>query len=224
MKHFSLSLLLLLIISCSTDKKEMEVHGTIKGLKKGIVYLKKANDSIFITVDSTKIGKDSSFKLSANLEAPEAFYITLDSSVNKDNSINFFGYKGVTTIETSLKKFGYDTKIKGSKDQEYLEEYITMMRKFQNQNLDLIKEGLEAKKNNDTNDKKLINQQKRKYLYTTNFALNHKNSIVAPYIALTEINDANIKLLDTINNSLTNDIKKSKYGMALNKYINNIKK
>jgi hypothetical protein len=41
---------------------------------------------------------------------------------------------------------------------------------------------------------------KRKYLFATNFALNNRKFEVAPFIALSEIYDINIKYLDTIQN------------------------
>ena len=63
------------------------------------------------------------------------------------------------------------------------------------------------------------NLLKRKYLYAINFAINNKDNEVAPYIALAEIYDANIKYLDTIYNSLTPDIAKSKYGIELEAFI-----
>jgi len=49
------------------------------------------------------------------------------------------------------------------------------------------------------------------------------NFEVAPYIALTDLFDANVGLLDTINNSLTPSIKESKYGKQLDAYIQDIK-
>ena len=64
---------------------------------------------------------------------------------------------------------------------------------------------------------------RRKYLYTTNFAVNNGNSEAAAYIALTELYDANIKLLDTVNSSLSTVVKKSIYGKRLDAYISGIK-
>jgi hypothetical protein len=52
-----------------------------------------------------------------------------------------------------------------------------------------------------------------------NFAVTNNNSEVSPYLALTEIYDAQTKWLDTINNSLTPKVKDSKYGKALDGYI-----
>ena len=42
---------------------------------------------------------------------------------------------------------------------------------------------------------------------------------VAPYIALTEIADANLKILDTINKTLSPKAAKSRYGKELSKWI-----
>ena len=53
--------------------------------------------------------------------------------------------------------------------------------------------------------------------------MNHKDSEVSPYLALTQIYDANVKWLDTINNSLTPKVKASKYGKELQRFIDDIK-
>ena len=65
---------------------------------------------------------------------------------------------------------------------------------------------------------------KRRYLFSINFALNNKDSEIAPYIALAEVYDANIKYLDTINKSMTPKVAKSKYGMMLSKFVDQRKK
>ena len=47
---------------------------------------------------------------------------------------------------------------------------------------------------------------------------------MSPYIALSEIPDANLKLLDTINKMLIPKVAKSKYGKRLNELISERKK
>ena len=63
----------------------------------------------------------------------------------------------------------------------------------------------------------------RSYLYSINFALNNKDSEVAPFIAVSEVYDANVKYLDTINNVLPPKIANSKYGLILKDYIKTVK-
>jgi len=219
---------LLFVFSCGSDKDKLIVKGNVKGLKKGILYLKKAKDSVLVAIDSTIINGESQFQLESVIDTPELYFIYLDKNDNEDERISFFADKGVTEINTTLDNFAFGAKIKGSKQQEVLEDYLKMISKFNNKNLELIKENFEANRSNDTaladKTKKMHEGlEKRKYLYTVNFAINNKDSEVAPYLALTELYNANIKLLDTINNSLTPKIKSSLYGKKLQTFVDNIK-
>ena len=227
-KIFSSLFIITLLISCSKSKTgSMVVNGNIDGLKKGTVYLQKYKDTLLVSVDSVQLNGLSNFVLVDELESPEVYFITLDKKANE--RITFFGEKGEITINSKLEKFSISAKITGSKNQEKLEEYYNINRQFSGKQLDFIKEKFEASKNNDTAElsniaKKEANLIKRKYYYTTNFSIQNADKEVAPYIALTELYNANIKLLDTINNSLTKEIKASKYGVQLEEFITKIKK
>jgi len=219
---------MLFVFSCTKNGPDLIVRGDIKGLKKGTLYLKKVKDTVLITIDSLVISGNSAFEFNSSLESPEVMFLYLDKNDNEENRILFFADTGVTEINTTLKNFVIDAKINGSKQQKKLEEYMQVISRFNDKNLDLIKENFEAQKEGDSvklNEtiKESDNLLKRKYLYTVNFALNNKDSEVAPYLALTEIYNANIKLLDTINNSLTPRVKNSKYGKKLQVFINGIK-
>ncbi|WP_417197242.1 DUF4369 domain-containing protein [Bizionia sp.] len=225
MKHSFIVLALLLLVSCGKDQHDLTVKGTIKDLKKGTLYLQKIQDSTLITVDSLTINGESTFELHADLESPEVFFLHLNKT-NEDayGKIPFFADKGVTEINTTLKNFELNPEIKGSKQQVIFETYLKMMDRYNDKNLELIKAEIDAKTQNDstlmaTNMKAYENLLKSKYLYTVNFAIQNKDSDVAPYVALTEIYDAQIKWLDTINNALTPEIKASKYGKELDAYI-----
>jgi len=217
-----------LLISCGSDKKgSMTVNGTINGLKKGTVYLQKYKDTLLISVDSVKLNGENSFTLVDNIETPEIYYVALDN--NTDKKIPFFGEKGEIVINSKLSKFATSAKISGSKNQILLEEHEAMAKKFSGKQLDLIKEKFEAQKSGDTALASKIEKEetsliKRKYYFSTNFAVNNGEYEVAPYIALTELYYANIKLLDTVNNSLSKKVKASKYGLELKDFIDDIKK
>tara|TARA_R110002049_G_scaffold3795_7_gene27687 strand:+ start:519 stop:1223 length:705 start_codon:yes stop_codon:yes gene_type:complete len=229
MKKFALLLLAFLILSCGKDKHDLIVKISIKGLKKGTIYLKKANDTAMVTVDSLIVNGNTEFELHSTIESPEMFYLYLDKNSSDESRIPFFADKGITEIKTNLKNFAFDAEINGTPQQKLYEEYKKLISKFNGRNLDLIKENFEAQKEGDTAKINTINKEvnnlvKRKYLYTVNFALNNKDSEVAPYLALTEIYNAQIKFLDTINNSLTPKVKSSKYGKELQSFIDKIKK
>lgn len=225
MKKIIVLLAILNLFSCKKEQADLTVKGFVKDLKKGTLYLQKFEDTVLVSVDSIVVNGDAHFKLQANLDSPEVFFLHLNkTSADANYKIPFFADKGVTEINTSLKNFALNPEIKGSKQQEVLEEYLKMMERFNDKNLELIKTDLEAKSQQDsslikTNQKAYENLLKGKYLYTVNFAIKHNASEVAPYVALTEIYDAQTKWLDTINNSLTPEIKASKYGKELEAFI-----
>lgn len=220
---------LLMVASCGKDQANFTLKGNVKGLKKGTVYLQKIEDTLLVSVDSIKINGNAEFELHTYLDSPEVLYLKLDKQDEQIELIPFFADKGITEIQTTLKNFFIDAKITGSKQQEKLEEYKAIMSRFQDKNLELIMSNLEAQKDQDSVriDSVLKAQDNlivRKYLYTINFAINNKDSEIAPYLALSEISDANIKYLDTINNALTPSIQSSKYGKELQKLIEERKK
>ncbi|WP_100615489.1 DUF4369 domain-containing protein [Confluentibacter citreus] len=228
MKKGLLLVLLVFIVSCAKETPDLIVKGTVKGLKKGTIYLKKEQDTAIVTVDSVIINGIPDFELHSNIESPEIFFLYLDKNSSEDDRIPFFADKGITEINTTMKNFVFDAKINGSEQQKVWEKYKLMATKFNERNLDLIKEDLESQQAGDTSklnriQKDYDNNLKRRYLYTVNFAINNKDSEVAPYLALTEIYNAKISLLDTINKSLTPKVKASKYGVELQKFVDQIK-
>lgn len=205
----------------------MVVKVTIDGLKKGTLYLQKVKDTALVSVDSIKLDGNTNILLSDDVESPELYFLTLDKIAGE--RISFFGEEGEITIQAKLEKFATSAKITGSVNQDLLTEHKVMAQKFNDKKLDLLVEKFNANKINDTalvsklekEEKSLI---KRKYYYTTNFAVVNATHEVAPYLALTELFDANIRLLDTINNSLSKEVKASKYGKELERFIKDIKK
>lgn len=219
---------ILLLVSC-TDKKSTKsfvLTGNIKGLKSGTVYIQRIKDTILVAIDTIKIDGDSHFTSEFDLQSPEMLYLFLDRGVTNsvDNNIPFFAEKGKMTIETSLDFFTADVKITGSKNQELYEEYKKVVSRYVDQDLTLFEKRFKALKANNTEEVNKIEEEqkgvlKRKYLYSTNFAVNHGDYEVAPYVALAEIYDINLKYMDTIQKSMTPKVSKSLYGKKLINFI-----
>jgi len=214
MRYFSILLITLFLIGCSTPEKKgnVTITGEIKGLKKGTLYLQKIKDTMLITIDSMIV--------------PEIHFLYLDKDdgAQYNDRIDFFAEPGEITITTSLNDFEKDIRITGGENEMKFQEYKKMLKKFNERNLKLIKEDFEAKKQNDqdkliANDKAYKDLVKQKYLYTINFAMFNKKLEIAPYVTLTEVYDANIKYLDTVARALPPKIKKSRYGEQLIVFI-----
>lgn len=228
MKHLlSMALAALTILSCGSDAgTNMTVTGAVKGLKKGTIYLQRIQDSALVTIDSLEVSGDGSFHFETPLESPEIFYLYLDKKDNNtvNDRITFFGEPGVVTINTSWNAFDTKAIIEGSETQKKLEEYRKVMSRFNKQNLDILRAAYDPDVQNDSmaidsisklSDRNIL----RGYVYALNFALNNAQSHVAPYIALSEVSDANIKYLDSIYKALSPEVAESKYGLELASYL-----
>lgn len=223
----------MLLASCSEKKsdKNFELTGNVKGLKKGTLIIQRIKDTVLVPIDTIKISGDSHFKSEFDLQSPEMLYLFLDRGVTNslDNNLPFFAEPGKMNIETSLDFFTSDAKITGSKNQELYDEYKKVTSRYVDKNLELIQQKLMLYKEGKTAEISKINELqndniKRKYLYTTNFAVNHGDFEVAPYVTLAEIYDINFKFLDTIYKSMTPKIAQSFYGKKLSTYYNERKK
>ena len=204
----------------------MFVTGKVKGLKKGTLYLQHVPDSTLVTIDSLEVDGDGHFSFKTELESPEIFYLYLNKEDNNEvnDRITFFGEAGNITINTSWNTFDTNVKIEGSATQKKLEEYRKTMTKFNKRSIEIMQSANNSEVPMDSlqwdSIQKLSDKNiQRSYLYALNFALNNKDSYVAPYIALTEVYDANIKYLDSINNTLTPEVASSKYGKALKNFL-----
>ena len=223
MKKIIYTLFSLVILSCGSSDN-FTLQGNIKGLKKGTIYLLRAQDTTFVTLDSVLINGDSNFVLSSNLDEPEVLFVKLDKRNGVDNYIEFFASEGTSTLTSTLKNFVYDAKVTGSEQQKLYNEYQAMLKAYEDKNLELTEQYLMAQIKKDTVALDSLQVSfdrylKSKYRYSLNYAATHGESEVAPYIALVEMPNATIKVLDTLYSSLEPKIKESKYGVMLKEEI-----
>jgi hypothetical protein len=230
MKYFlALAALVFLTTSCSNEN-EMKLNGNIKGLKRGTILLQKLADTSFVSIDSLKVGGSSAFAFSDFIESPEQYflYVRQEDGDLKDVRLPFFAEPGELTINSTIENLALDATVTGSKNQALYENYQKLMVRYNDRNLDLIEEAFNAKvAGNDSLSEVLSAKQqsniRSKYLATVNFAMNNNDIELAPYLALSEIFDANVTYLDTVYKTLTPRIKESKYGKALEDYIKSSK-
>ncbi len=229
MKKFIALATIVLLFACNkSDNKtgNVELTGNVEGLKQGKLYIQQLKDTNLVIIDSIIILGESNFETKFQIDEPQMLYLSLNRGTTEsiDNSIPFFAEPGKMKIETTLQGFYANAKISGSENQKVYEKYLKIKSNLNDENLDLLEKEI---KNNVTKNASIteeINNKRdkltvRKYLYTANFALVNPKYEVSPYIALTEIPDANLKLLDTIRKTLSPKVAKSKYGKRLNEWI-----
>ncbi|MGC6421304.1 MAG: DUF4369 domain-containing protein [Flavobacteriaceae bacterium] len=225
-----LGLTLLTSTQCDSTQKagkgEMIVTGNIEGLRKGTLYLQKFIDTLLTSIDSVTIKGTPTFSFVTKIESPELYYLSLtkDDGDSLKDRIAFFGEPGEIAINTRLKTFETSAKVVGSENQNLYREYQSYIRKFNNQQLDLLEDYLDFQQAQemiqaDSIQKAMDNLIRRKYLYAINFASNHADKEIAPFIALAEVFDANLTLLDTLSSRMTPEVADSKYGRKLITYL-----
>lgn len=227
MRKFIVILAILGFIACEEETKgNLTITGNIDGLKEGTLFLQKVQDTSLITLDSLVVNGDAHFTFSTTIEEPQLLYLYLSKKdFNELNDrIDFFAEPGKMTINTTLRRFVNDVKVTGSKNHKDLIAFKEFMTKFNTKELMLLRDGMEAQKEADTervieiNDK-INNYGKSRMRYILNYAFTNNDKEITPYITTTETYDANIRFLDTIYGQLTPKIAESKYGKELKKLI-----
>jgi hypothetical protein len=222
MKNKIILIIAILIISCGSNENEMIVSGNVDGLKKGTLYLQAEKDSLVVNLDSVYLRGGGNYKLSTNIVEPDIYYLYLDKEDGDslNDIIAFFGNKGKIEINTRLSTFDSSYEIKGSRNSDLLKEYNSIMRQYNSQNLDLLEIFYNAQIENNQKSIDSVNSElekliRKKYLYTLNFSITNSENEISPYIAVSQIPDANIELLRKLYDTLTEGIKVSKYGKIL---------
>jgi hypothetical protein len=227
----SLVIVFLSVISCTNDTEMMNITGTVKGLKKGTILFQKFEDTVLVTIDSVVVDGNSNFSFSDKVESPEIYYlyVRLKDGSLRDDRITFFAENSDINISTNLKNFGSAAVVSGSRNDSVFKEYLKLKNRYVTRNLSLIEERLKLDAVvKDSSAIKIEEKQRAlhtsKYLATINFALNHKEYELAPYLVLSEVYDAKTKYIDTVYKALSPKIKDSKYGKELESFIINRKK
>ena len=219
--------LALLLAACSGDSsRELIVEGRVKGLKKGTLYLQQVQDSSLVTLDSMPVGDEGEFRLKGEIDDPDLFYLYLNKADNNEmnDRIVFFAAPGVVKINTRWNAFEGDAEIEGTELQEQYREYRRTQSRYHVQELEVVRAmaGLSLPQDSTALDSLQTVSDRivlRSYLYALNFALNNKNSYLAPYVAYTEVSDANPKYLDSIYKALDPKVAESKYGKKLKELL-----
>jgi len=232
MKQITLLLVCsLMLINCTTPKEnQMRLSGFVKGMKEGTLLLQKSENNTFKTIDSMVVKGDAHFNFTETIESPELYFLSLKiQNIDREvGAIAFFAEPGDITINTKVNNFLENAVITGSENQKKYTQYKTLIKRYTDKNKKLTQllisaakaKNMKAIDSIDTMQKRVLAGS---YLATVNYAINNKDYEIAPFLALSEIYNANTKYLDTIYNTLSPKIKASTYGVALKEFISQTK-
>lgn len=226
---FSLVSIVVLIVSCSTEKQgNLIVNGTVDGLKLGTIYLQQLNDTVLVNVDSVIVDGEAPFQLASDIEEPQIMYLYLDKKdgIEFNDRISFFAQDTIMTIATTLENFENDAVVTGGANQAIYTKFLEVNKKLNQEYTELIKRNIILNQSEkidplavDSLQRAIEKHTRRKVGYVVNYAQLHKENEVAAYILATEATEANPFYLDSIYKQMPKKIQTSRYGKQLSELI-----
>ncbi len=226
MKRFLLSLsAIVFLVSCSSNTKNTEVTIIVDGLKKGTVYLQKITESGLVNLDSIESNGNEKLNLSLNLDHPELLYAYLDkfdgSSFN--DRLAFFAEPGEIEISTTLNNFENAAVVSAGVEHEEFKKLQQMLSRFTKKDFELMQLAQTDRITDERFVDSIVNQSNsnniKRYQFIANYALTNPNKYVSAYLITSEGEELNPRWKDSIFNSFSDAIKKSKYGQLLNSQL-----
>jgi hypothetical protein len=226
MKRFLLSLsAIVFLVSCSSNTKNTEVTIIVDGLKKGTVYLQKITESGLVNLDSIESNGNEKLNLSLNLDHPELLYAYLDkfdgSSFN--DRLAFFAEPGEIQISTTLNNFENAAVVSAGVEHEEFKKLQQMLSRFTKKDFELMQLAQTDRITDERFVDSIVNQSNsnniKRYQFIANYALTNPNKYVSAYLITSEGEELNPRWKDSIFNSFSDAIKKSKYGQLLNSQL-----
>lgn len=219
-KLFPIFLFLLVMAACQSNSSKFTVSGTIAGVDSGFVYLVKAEAGKPVVVDTAKIEKGA-FEFEGTAGTPELTYLRLN---DRDYFSQFFlenAQINVVSYKDSLRA----TKVTGSPTTDIFNTYVDevtklnkKMREYQGdyqkaaatgnqEEMDRIKIDIEAASDN-------------MGVYAKNFVRENSNSIVAPFIALSQLaGHLEYEEMKTLVDGFAPELASSEYVVQLNEML-----
>ena len=188
MRNLSLLVLLLLFIAaCQSNSTKYQISGTIAGLDSGKIYLVKAEKGQAVAIDTTDF-IDGEFSFEGTIDVPELHYLRLN---NRDYFAQFFLENEKIKIEANKDSLR-DTKVTGSPTTDVFNEYIDelnllneQVREYQQKYSAAMASGNQDEVDRIKIDVEATNENMT--VFAKNFVKEHTSSIVAPFIALTQL-------------------------------------
>ena len=217
---FSIVLLVLALASCQSNSTKYTVSGNIAGLDSGVVYLVKAQAGQPLVMDTAKI-VDGKFAFKGSTTLPELSYLRLNE---RSYFAQFFLENAAIHVE-SYKDSLQASKITGSPTTDifkiYMDEVTALSKKIREYQGQYSKAA--ATGNQEEMDKIKIDVEAASdnmMVYAKNFVREHSNSVVAPFITLSQLGgQLEYEDLKGLVDGFAPELAESEYVVQLNKML-----
>ena len=207
---------LIILTSCSTEKKNLIIEGKINGVKNSKIYLSSVEEGKII--DSVNI-IDGKFTLKTYMDATKEMSMILGDK-NSENKFDFISEPSHIIFTSSKDKFVFNGKIQNSKLYSDYKNLKNQINRFEEKDLEMLAEQIEISIKGDQNKYDSINDQRlklnqRKILFIVNYAMNNASNPVSAFISYKYRENINKKYLEKIYENLSDEVKDSFYGGKL---------
>jgi len=219
MKKFFYFMLMVVAFSACNNGSKYTIKGTIKGGDSGKIYLIKAQDGQPVAIDTTNVKSDGTFELKGSAGLPEMHYLRLN---DREYFAQFFLENGQITVIANKDSLR-NTKITGTETNDLFNTYIHEIERLNEEYAKLRDQYNQAamKGDEEAANKAKIDVEAmmdNMQVYAKNFMKEHKNSIVAPFIYLTQFaNQASYEELDSITGMFPKEFAESVYVKEINR-------
>ncbi|MDX9883015.1 MAG: TlpA disulfide reductase family protein [Prolixibacteraceae bacterium] len=204
--------------ACNSGSKNYTIKGTLTGADSGKIFLVKVKEGQPVVVDTAEIAKGS-FELKGSAGLPEMHYLRMNE---REYFAQFFLENGKITVVANKDSL-QNTKVTGSKTNDLFNVYIAEIERLNKEYAGLREQYNQAMMKGDMEsaNKAKIDVEammENMNVFARNFVLEHRNSMVAPFIYLSQfINEASSEELDTITGIFPAEFAESVYVEEINR-------
>lgn len=225
MRKYILIIVAGVLMTACQQNKGLNLQVKVDGLKKGTLYIESIQDTVLVQLDSIEVRGNKQIEFDVALDQPQMLYLHLDK--NDENAFNdrllFFAEQGQMSIRSTREAFENDAQVKGSNTDSIYRIYQEVLTSFSKRDIELLQLSIDPDYATkiDSISTLAASNERRKFLYVLNFALNQNNSILAPYSIVYDGDGLAPKWKDSVYQSLTDDIKNSPMGESLKALLSN---
>ncbi len=212
-----------MLASCTGNKDQFTINGTVKGADTGMIYLQKFDVDQWVQVDSSRLDKGE-FSFKGKTTLPEMWHIAMES---KQIMLPVFIENAKIKVQIYVDSIDKSV-ITGSATHDIYQQYLAMNETINKKMEVVYMEWKKAKESNDTATMKRtdsisneLDKEMKKQLQ--DFAKTNNKTVVSPYLVMRNSWQFELPDLEEIVSAMDTNLNGSQYLQSLKKRIGVLK-